>query len=589
MHLSSSRLRLTLFALCLCVGAPLAPLHAQTPAPVAPAPASPPAPVIKRQRVALVIGVGSLGARPVLESARRDTEAVAAALRWGGFDVLLRLDPTGADLRASVKEFRERLRADGIGLIYFTGLAAQVDGRNVLLPSDMTLSDALAAPAVTTVLRAVGVPLQELVEALAGGADTPRLLLVDAAYRHPALARLTPPGMARPRLPVGTMALLGHAPAALQEPPTVAPLPSPPPKDLRELAASRFARVVVDALTTPRISVPEALRAVRLAVADSSGGLTQPWLAGDTFGREFLADAALLEGPAPTEGPAQTATASATSSAQSSAGSSAGSVAASVAASGVAAAAAAATAPVSAAVALPAAPPSAPAPPAPALPEGDRRATDGRTAQAPGRGERPVYQVRLSSYGHAEGDILTYEVTDTRKDELLLTYTVAIEEVRVDGQMQANGGRLQLDAQGRVKGQREAEGPESTFDPAQETWWARPQAGESRVLAYKESYVRADKTRGQIDWRGTSQVGSLRQMETAAGDFDVLPIKSTGQATNTPSGGPATRLQFTRTVWYAPKLGMPVVIEIEDNDEAGKPLRRERVELTHAQQARTAN
>ena len=242
-----------------------------------------------------------------------------------------------------------------------------------------------------------------------------------------------------------------------------------------------------------------------------------------------------------------------------------------------------------AAVALPAAPPSAVAAPAIALPEGERRATDGRTAQAPGRGERPVYQVRLSSYGHAEGDILTYEVTDTRKDELLLTYTVAIEEVRVDGQMQANGGRLQLDAQGRVKGQREADGPESTFDPAQETWWARPQAGESRILAYKESYVRADKTRGQIDWRGTSQVGSLRQMETAAGDFDVLPIKSTGQATNTPSGGAATRLQFTRTVWYAPKLGMPVVIEIEDNDEAGKPLRRERVELTHAQQARTAN
>ncbi len=101
--------------------------------------------------------------------------------------------------------------------------------------------------------------------------------------------------------------------------------------------------------------------------------------------------------------------------------------------------------------------------------------------------------------------------------------------------------------------------------------------------------MRADKQRGQIDWRGSSQVGSLRQMETAAGDFDVMPIKSTGQAIDTPVSGPVSKLQFTRTVWYAPKLGMPVVIEIEDNDEAGKPLRRERVELTHAQQARTAN
>ena len=565
MPLSSTRLRLALCGICLCVGMPLAPLHAQTPVPAATT-----APSAKRQRLALVVGIGNLGPRLVLESARRDSEAVAAALRWGGFDVLLRLDPSSTELRAGIKEFRDRLQADGIGLIYFTGLAAQVDARNLLLPADMTLSDALAAPAVATVLRAVGVPLQELVEAVAGGADSPRLLLVDAAYRHPALARLTPPGLARQRLTPGTMALLGHAPAALQDVPTVAPLPNPPPKDLRELAASRFARVVIDALTTPRISVPEALRAVRLAVADSSGGLSQPWLAGDTFGREFLADAVLLEGPQPTGTTVTTGTTGTSIT--------------------TAASSAAATAPASTAAAAAALPVGQPTPTlTPPLPEGERRATDGRTAQAPGRGERPVYQARISSYGHAEGDILSYEVTDTRKDEVLLNYSVLVEEVRVDGQMQANGGRLQLDAQGRVKSQRDANGSEATFEPAQETWWARPQAGESRILAYKESYVRADKQRGQIDWRGTSQVGSLRQMETPAGDFDVLPIKSTGQAVDTPQGGPPSRLQFTRTVWYAPKLGIPVVIEIEDNDEAGKPLRRERVELTHAQQARTAN
>ena len=115
MPLSLTRLRLVLFALCLCAGLPLAPLHAQTPAVAS----SAPAPAAKRQRLALVVGIGNLGARSVLESARRDSEAVAAALRWGGFDVLLRLDPSAADLRASIKEFRDRLRADGIGLVYF--------------------------------------------------------------------------------------------------------------------------------------------------------------------------------------------------------------------------------------------------------------------------------------------------------------------------------------------------------------------------------------------------------------------------------------------------------------------------------------
>jgi hypothetical protein len=34
---------------------------------------------------------------------------------------------------------------------------------------------------------------------------------------------------------------------------------------------------------------------------------------------------------------------------------------------------------------------------------------------------------------------------------------------------------------------------------------------------------------------------------------------------------------------------VPVAIDIEDNDAAGRPLKRERIELTHAQQSRTIN
>ena len=533
--------------LCLLLGSLLTSLHAQTAsstssalpmaaasAPGAASTSKPAQP--RRQRLALVVGIGTLGTRQVLESARRDSEAVAAALRSGGFEVLLRVDVSGDLLRAAIKEFRARLRSDGVGLIYFTGLAAQVDGRNLLLPADMTLGEGLAAPAVATVLRAVGLPLQEAVDALAGVADSPRLLLVDAAYRHPALARLTPPGLARLKVASGTMALLGHAPAALQDPPTVAPAPKDT-QDPKELAASRFARVVVEAFTTPRISVPEALRAIRLSVVDSSRGLTQPWVAGDTYALEFLADAAALEGPA-------------------------------------------------------AAPAQPPTPAAPAIATAARAASgpaSGRTEPAPGQGERPVYQVRINVFSHAEGDTFTYQVTDTRKDELLLTYSLVIDEVRPDGQLVANSGQMLLDPQGRLKSQRDADGPQTLFEPAQELWWARAQAGENRAVAFKETYVRADKTHGQVEWRGNAQVGSQRHLETPAGDFEVLPIKTTGEGTDTPDGGKPVGLLFTRTVWYSPKLGMPVAIDIEDNDEGGRPLRRERVELTHAQQARTVN
>ena len=524
----------------------------------APAQAQAPA---ARQRLALVVGVGTVGGKPVLESARRDSEAVATALKAGGYEVLLREDVGANDLRAALKEFRDKLRADGTGLIYYTGLAAQVDGKNLLVPADLNLSEGQAPPAVSTVLRAVGVPLQELVDALAGGPESPRTLLVDAAYRHPALARLSPPGLTRQRLPPGMIALLGHAPAALQDVPTVEPLTAPL-KDARDGAASRFARVVVDALTTPRISAPEALRAVRLAVQDSSGGRVQPWLNGDTYAKDYLADAALLEAPATPASPTTAAAAPPKPAAS---------------------AASAASSPATAIAA------AAAAPPASAASAAARPNTDGRTAQAPGQGERPVYQARINSFGHAEGDVLSYQLTDTRKDEVLQTYTLSIDQVTPDGQLSANGGNFKMDPEGRLRAQKAEDGSTVRYEPSQDWWWARPQAGESRSVGHKETYARADGARGVIDWRGNAQVGSARHIETQAGDFDVLPIKTTGTGVETPVGGAPRKLQFTRTVWFAPKLGVPVAIDIEDNDEAGKAVRRERIELTHAQQQRTAN
>jgi len=114
-------------------------------------------------------------------------------------------------------------------------------------------------------------------------------------------------------------------------------------------------------------------------------------------------------------------------------------------------------------------------------------------------------------------------------------------------------------------------------------------AGEARAVQFSERYERADKARGQISWKGQAQVGNPRVLEVQAGEFEVLPIRITGQGSDTPEGKPARALLFTRVVYFAPKLGVPVPIDIEDNDAGGRPLKRERIELTHAQQSRTLN
>jgi hypothetical protein len=686
-----------------------------------------------KQRLALVLGLGQVGRRSVVDTAPRNTQAVASALRSGGFVVMLREDLGAADLRAALKEFRDRLQPGGVGFVYVTALGAQVDGRNLLLPRDAALDAAATSttPALAQRLRQTAVPLDEVSDALIGSPGSLRLLVVDAAWQHPVLATLPQPGLSQPHLPHGLMALFSHALGSVQEVPAVAPLPLPAPTSATEIAATPFVRALVGALLKPRISGPEALRSTRRAIAEATLGQNSPWLGGDTDDKEELAEASLLDGliprtpeemarealrqgsrvltrpaaraageqtvaevlaqgsPAPTApvalvaepaparpGPdtpgsnaastlgstvsalgtaagvvatvagvgaaAQTvATASAAAtaataattalgvagSATSALGSTAVALAAragsssssSAAAAGTVAApaaavaapavavAAVATAPTGAAAvhstaALPgaaaaAAPIMADAPSAPGGPAQRLAETAAAAAEALPSPQRPAVAApataapvraapRRNPFGYTEGDRFSYQVVDTWADEVVGEYTTAIEEVMANGQMRANGQQLQMDPQGRPTRLARPDGGYSIFEPHQDLWWARPQGGERRAVKFIEKFQRADQMRGETEWRGGSVVARATKISTPAGSFDVLPIESSGTWSETLANGVRSNGQWSRTVYYSQKLQHPVAIDVRDADALGRPLRRERIQLLHAQQAR---
>ncbi|RVU49545.1 caspase family protein [Rubrivivax rivuli] len=750
-----------------------------------------------KQRLALVLGLGKVGHRSVVDSAARNTQAVSAALRSGGFVVMTREDLTAADLRATLKEFRERLQPGGVGFVYVTGLGAQVDGRNLLLPRDAALDASMPPDRLAKRLAETSVPLDEVADALIGTPDSLRLLVVEAAWQHPVLATLPQQGLAQPRVPHGMMAMLGVAPGVVQEVPAVAPLPLPAPTAPAELAATPFVRTLVGALLKPRINGPEVLRNTRRSMVDATLGQTSPWIGGDTDDREELAEASLLDGliprtpeeiarealrqgsrlvtrpavraageksvaevlaqnsapPAPaaavaaptpelpqtTATPdakplsnaakaggslgstvgsavsalgtvagvattvagvaatAQVAKAAATVSAATTAAGAVGSVASSLgstavalgvratssssggsaAVSTVAAAttpsAVAAVVPAAAVAAVPVAAPAAavaaaaapgapaaaaataatlaPAGAAPAAAaaapataaaapaaagEATAAATAGATPEAaataapaaaaanqavnqstdtpvadaarraapattaateavqpsakPSPAEAPstpaIAVPRRNPFGYTEGDSFTYQVVDTWADEVVGEYTTAIDEVMKDGALRANGQQLQMDPQGRPTRLARPDGSFSIFEPHQDLWWADPKRGDRRVVRFIEKFQRADQTIGQTEWRGGSLVARATEIETPAGKFDVLPIESTGTWTETLANGTRSNGQWTRTVYYSPKLKHPVAIDVRDADAMGRPLRRERIQLMHAQQAR---
>lgn len=248
-----------------------------------------------RQRLALVVGLGKIGARTALDSAARDVRAVAGALAAGGYLVMRREDVAAAELRAALAEFRARLQPEGLGFVYVTGLGAQLGGGNLLLARDARLEDDADAARATMALAQGTVPIAEVIDALQGTADSPRLLAIDAAYAHPALARLQQPGLAEPRLPPGMMALFSQPLGAVQRLPAVAPLPDPPPTNPRELAASHFARALLTALAQPRTSGPAALRATQRSLAETAPAQAPPWLGGSSDEREEFAELTILD------------------------------------------------------------------------------------------------------------------------------------------------------------------------------------------------------------------------------------------------------------------------------------------------------
>jgi formylglycine-generating enzyme required for sulfatase activity len=159
---------------------------------------------IAQRKVALVIGNGDYPASP-LSNARRDAQAVSAALRSLGFDVISRTDATPQQTNEAIAEFGKRLQAGGTGLFYFAGHGIQTTRSTLLLPAG---SDA-RAPAnwmrdgidVAAVLRVMS----------AARPQQRNVVVLDTCLVQP-FAPPAQPGAALPALPEHTLIAYATAP-----------------------------------------------------------------------------------------------------------------------------------------------------------------------------------------------------------------------------------------------------------------------------------------------------------------------------------------------------------------------------------------
>ena len=252
---------------------------------VAPQAAAPAA----RNRWALVIGNSAYGADiGLLPNPVNDATDIAATLQPLGFDVTLVLNATRQQMEEALAGFRRQLRPGGVGLFYFAGHGAQVEGTNYLIPLGANVEKATTA-------QADSVSAEQVLASMTAAGTALNLLILDACRNNPFLARWpvqVSRGLAPMQAARGSLIAYATAPGAV--------------------AADgggrngTYTKHLLRYLTTPDLLVEQMFKRVRVAVEEETGGTQTPWESSSLQGDfAFLPAAGTRPSPAAVKEPSR--------------------------------------------------------------------------------------------------------------------------------------------------------------------------------------------------------------------------------------------------------------------------------------------
>ena len=234
-------------------------------------------PLRAAERIALVIGMGAYAHVAPLSNTINDAKGIAGTLDGIGFDVTLRLDAPGDELRRTLADFAFRAETADLALIYYAGHGVEVQGENFLIPVD---SDARTNLEV----QGQAVSLRELLSAV-DHARRMRVIILDSCRDNPLgdgidLTRIdpaTPPeakgGLAPPSPDRGTLVAFAARDGQVA---------------LDGVGAhSPYAQALMDKLPVPGLEIALMFRQVRDEVLALTGNLQEPNTYGSLSGEPF--------------------------------------------------------------------------------------------------------------------------------------------------------------------------------------------------------------------------------------------------------------------------------------------------------------
>ena len=201
---------------------------------------------IASQRSALVVGNGDYEFSP-LKNPTNDALDVASVLREVGFSVRHLQNVSRKELRQAIREFRDDLSENDVGLFYYSGHGVQSNNENFLIPigadieAEYDIED--EAVGVRTVLGAMEASGSRL-----------NIVVIDACRNNPfpRAIRSVSRGLSIVRAPTGTIVAFSTAPGQVAE-------------DC-SCRNSSYTKHLVATLKTPNLSIEQVFKKVRVEV-----------------------------------------------------------------------------------------------------------------------------------------------------------------------------------------------------------------------------------------------------------------------------------------------------------------------------------
>ena len=234
------------------------------------------------RRIALVIGNGAYENTTPLANPANDARIIAKALRGMGFEVIEGIDLKHEAMRSTINDFLRGATNARIALAFYAGHGIQIDGKNFLLPVDVTLDGKEPTAGMT-----------EVDQMLSGLDDQIRtnIVILDACRNNPVAPQ--PAGAEASRsvaLRSGLAAPSGLGKGATTGAGTLLAFATAPGQVALDGDGdnSPFSAALSRHLGTPGLEVQQMLTRVRAEVVAATGSKQVPWSNSSLLGEIYL-------------------------------------------------------------------------------------------------------------------------------------------------------------------------------------------------------------------------------------------------------------------------------------------------------------